>query len=103
MAKKKKRQIWDTLTPERETAEGGRYFKGSKGTYLFLVNGSAGGRIGKVMLNRKYLSGLFRSKYSSKTKRLCGDCREENKFLIFDETPGRGIVITWTDKQKHEN
>jgi hypothetical protein len=91
-----RRQIWDTLELTRETPEGTKYYKGSKGLYVFLFteNGN-GGRAGRVILNRKYLTGLFRSRYD-KTGILLGDAAAENKFLIFEKEGPEKIVIKCT-------
>jgi hypothetical protein len=94
-----KRQIWDRLKFQRQTEDGSEFYRGEKGIYLFMFNGSTD-RAGRVILNRKFLTGLFRPKYSAKVRRYVGDLRGEKKFLLFDETGEGEITVYWTPKRK---
>ena len=94
-----KRKIWDKLEFQRVTEDGARYYQGRNGTYLFIFNGETE-RAGKVILNRRFLTGLFRPKFSSKVRRHVGDLRGDKKFLLFDETGPGEITVYWTPKRK---
>lgn len=97
--KGKRRPVWDRLTFERETEEKARYYKGSRGTYLFLMNGT-GNPCGRVILNRQYLTALYQPKYSAPFRRYVGDLKGERKFLIFDKVKPDQILITWAERKK---
>jgi hypothetical protein len=94
--------VFDRLKLERIAEDGGRFYDGAQGKYLFLFgNGnSRDKRIGKVILNKKYLSGLFRPKHSEKFKTYCADLRDEDKFLVIQEQKKGELVIYWMPKKR---
>ena len=94
-----KRSVYDQLIFKRSTEDGGQYYIGNKGTYLLLFNldGTESDRIGKAILNRKYLTALFKSKFKTE---FVGDVRNEKKFLIFKQTGHNKITIFWIPKRK---
>ena len=96
----RKKIVWDKLKFQRTTPEGGQYFKGERGVYLLLFDpkDQVKNRIGKVILNREYLTGLFKSRLSS--EEFLGDLRDKKKFLIFRQTGNGKLIIYSKDKKK---
>lgn len=95
-------KIFDVLKVERvSSVDGGVFYRGQSGEkYIFLLNenGGTSGRVGKVLKERKYFTGLFRSRYSSKCRRFLGDA--DGKFLVFDETAPGEITIFSKEQRK---
>ena len=94
----KYKKVFDILKLEKINSDGNKYYNGTRGRYLFIfTKGSK--RIGEVILNRVFLTGLFRPKHSEKYKTFLGDDKEN--FLIFQETKKEEITIySWKKRKK---
>jgi len=93
----KYKKVFDILKLEKINPDENKYYLGTKGRYLFIfTKGSK--RIGQVILNRKYLTGLFKPQHSEKYKTFLGDDKEN--FLIFQETEKEKITIYLMKKRK---
>jgi hypothetical protein len=97
---KSQKELFDVLELKR-VVQDGRFYNGRKGLYFIqFINGNDSNRVGKVILNRKFLTGLFRTKYSSKVRRFIGDLRNAKRFLIFDFVSSNRVRVYTKPKDK---
>lgn len=87
------RTVYDKLKLERVAEDGGQFYNGNKGRYVFIFNLKPNGSAGKVIRNRQFLTSLFRPKHSEKFQTFVGDVLAERKYLVFQQTEKDEITI----------
>ena len=82
MKKKKKKDIFDSIVRIQDVSKGSKW-RGGRGKYYIERLGGGGKRVAKVLLNHKFLTGLFRTK---KHNIFSGDVLlsdDRRRFLMF--------------------
>lgn len=87
------RAVYDKLKLVRVAEDGGQFYEGGKGKYVFIFNVKPNGSAGKVIRNRQFLTSLFRPKHSEKFQTFVGDALAERKYLVFQQTGKDEITI----------
>lgn len=92
MKKKQKKQdkVFDTLTLLREVADG-QVYEGSRGRYCFIMQSNGNGRLGFVQFNKRFMTGIFRPKFSEEGVLYFGDY--EGRILKFARHGDKDMVI----------
>jgi len=94
----REQKVFDVLKLFRRLPDGA-LFKGERGRYFFREEPDQDNLAGSVMLNRKYLTGLFRPKNATKYRKglkFIGDY--DDKYLSFVQSGKDEITILWRPK-----
>lgn len=96
---KKKYKIFDVLRLEKINPDSNRYYNGSRGRYLFIFSTDKG-RIGDCILNRVFLTGLFKPKYPERYPLWVGDVKD--KFLAFRQGKNPDVITIYQTPKKKD-